>query len=544
MEKKDVKYLAFEGGGGKGAAYLGAVAALEDLEVLPIDPLKNVVDKSTVPYYLKQGGNQVKGVSGSSAGAITALCLSIGMKAKDIATELQNPHQFMDFFDVPRQKNDAGRCGQRIKSVEWGNGHPFGGGVELKNAAGLGFFGNVILNSLRNLFSSALRKDPVAKRIAFNEESHACYKKPQKVTNISGGSNMSYPAQDDIFFDHIRQLMYSGGIFPGIGSRVFFRKILLRYLFGFPERVSLAFAKDLNKSLGVYNVTNVMTFLKENGVDENPMLKRFKATITDLWWNNLMASPRDFFNELMNIDFKTLFYLTGVQLVVTGSNVTYAAPRVFSVDYTPDFPVAEAVSISMNLPVVFSPVAVRCQVISRVWFERNAQVSDNPYTDWFAYNHRYRGLYVDGGVQLNYPLHLFNAPEGRPYYEFNLAEKRIRTQDLNPHTLGFRLGLPDKKTVPFDSDADVLAQLDLGTYMGNLVGTMMFFSEDGQVRTKREFEQTITIDTGSLGTLDFAPSRTKGEAPIRNAYQKTIQRLFPYPMGEANLDKVINMLPK
>ncbi|MCS5712232.1 patatin-like phospholipase family protein [Candidatus Berkiella aquae] len=65
----DYKYLALEGGGAKGEAYIGMASALEKLGIL----------------------KDIKAVSGASAGAITALVLATGWnvkRMKDILTEL------------------------------------------------------------------------------------------------------------------------------------------------------------------------------------------------------------------------------------------------------------------------------------------------------------------------------------------------------------------------------------------------------------------------------------------------------------------------
>src|SRR4051794_925896 len=99
----DIQYLAFEGGGGKGVAFLGAINALESLKVLPI---KRKGD----------GENQIKGISGASAGAITALFLAMGVKAEDLKKILSRPQDFKGFFDKAEpgiyrsvnSKNEAG----------------------------------------------------------------------------------------------------------------------------------------------------------------------------------------------------------------------------------------------------------------------------------------------------------------------------------------------------------------------------------------------------------------------------------------------------
>src|SRR5690606_13552055 len=85
---QDVEYLALEGGGGKGVTYLGAIRALENLGVLPID-------------INRPGQNQIKGISGASAGAITALMLAMGLDSTELQRILSNASTFTGFFDGP-----------------------------------------------------------------------------------------------------------------------------------------------------------------------------------------------------------------------------------------------------------------------------------------------------------------------------------------------------------------------------------------------------------------------------------------------------------
>ena len=74
----EVRYLALEGGGGKGFAYLGALEILEKQGVLA----------------------NLRGVAGTSAGAITAMMIALGMKPTMIADELAH-NDFNTFFDAP-----------------------------------------------------------------------------------------------------------------------------------------------------------------------------------------------------------------------------------------------------------------------------------------------------------------------------------------------------------------------------------------------------------------------------------------------------------
>ena len=78
LRPEDIRYLALEGGGGKGFAYLGALQLLDDHKVL----------------------DQIKGVAGASAGAITALMISLGMSATEIGKKIDET-DFTEFFDDP-----------------------------------------------------------------------------------------------------------------------------------------------------------------------------------------------------------------------------------------------------------------------------------------------------------------------------------------------------------------------------------------------------------------------------------------------------------
>src|SRR5215467_6659289 len=82
LAPRDVRYIALEGGGGKGFAYLGAIEVLE----------------STKPNVLKQ----LAGVAGTSAGAITALMLAMGLTAAEI--KKQTEVDFNTFFDPPQPR--------------------------------------------------------------------------------------------------------------------------------------------------------------------------------------------------------------------------------------------------------------------------------------------------------------------------------------------------------------------------------------------------------------------------------------------------------
>ena len=77
--KEDVRYLAFEGGGGKGVSYIGALEALEELGILTYFE-KHIEGKSVT----RLNPEKIKGVSGTSVGSVVALLLACGFKAEEM----------------------------------------------------------------------------------------------------------------------------------------------------------------------------------------------------------------------------------------------------------------------------------------------------------------------------------------------------------------------------------------------------------------------------------------------------------------------------
>lgn len=126
VAQADVRYLCFEGGGGKGILFAGAVKSLEELGIL-----------SYAGGRLNPSG-QIKGIAGSSAGALTAVLLSIGYTPAQLRSLVLRDYDFDQFFDLPsvpaKQPTPAGCVS---------NGHGpylrrlFGGGLQGRAVARL-----------------------------------------------------------------------------------------------------------------------------------------------------------------------------------------------------------------------------------------------------------------------------------------------------------------------------------------------------------------------------------------------------------------------
>lgn len=412
----NVHFLALEGGGGKGVAYLGAIRALESKGVLPIR-----LDR--------RGKNQIKGLSGASAGAITSLLLAMGATSQQIAEILSHSKTFDDFFDGP----DPGL----IRAVDQKN-KPV---------------------TLRECPKEMSKQD-------FVDRGLAPIAPVLKVRDVIASLVDLFFSPTDrtvrkVFLDYpdyyLYNLIYDRGIFPGVAPRRFLAGVVSKFL--------------------------------ETKIQQGVARREFPEGTTG-----------------KDLNFDQFEQITGVELVITGANVTKHRPMVFSKRHTPLFPVAEAVGISMNLPILFKPVKVEALVAPSALVDKAED---------------YQGFWVDGGLLNNFPLHAFD------HHSPQISSRFPDLRPLNPHILGLRLtdGPPDYqkkgKEAPSTGFAALLAPLK--EHVGNIFETLMFPSEGGQIRTIEEIEQTIDLFTYDLETTEFAPPPKKSEKPKQEAERAVIQ---------------------
>ncbi|MDF1781667.1 MAG: patatin-like phospholipase family protein [Alcanivoracaceae bacterium] len=412
-QPQDVEYLSMEGGGGKGVTYLGAVRALEQLNVLPID-------------INRPGQNQIKGISGSSAGAITALMLAMGLNSTELERILSNSSTFTGFFDDPSP--GLYRTVTRGNAAEMRHDAPSGSSVmEFISARRSSIAG---WSNIAGLFASLARSG------AFGPVSNPMIAK--LVRDPEG---------------YLYNLVFDRGLFPGFAARRFLTGAVAGYL---SRRIMQMTGGVIVSGAGQLNFTQ-------------------------------------------------FFQLTGVDLVITGANVTTNRPAVFSKRHTPNFPVAEAVGISMNLPFIFKPVHVEADVpVGR--FNQNAN--------------DYHGLWVDGGILNNFPLHAFD------FLGSAVSTSYPDLRPLHPNMLGLRLTEGPNAHASSSSTSGTFSVLL--EHLGNIVNTVLYPSEQGQIRTPDEAEQSIDLYTYDLETTNFAPTAAQSQTPIQEA-ERAVLRYFGGP---------------
>jgi NTE family protein len=171
-----------------------------------------------------------------------------------------------------------------------------------------------------------------------------------------------------------------------------------------------------------------------------------------------------------------------------GTNLSTRYGEVFSFEHTPLVRIADAVRISMSIPLFFKSF-------------------ENPRGD----------RYVDGGVLNNYPVQVFDrvkyveTPDHRratEYYDRQNAELAAAHPQASPHvynqeTLGFRLDSGAEIAVLRDG-AEPPHQVigDFFDYCWALIETVLNAQESQHLHSD-DWHRTIYIDTVGVGTTDF-----------------------------------------
>jgi NTE family protein len=214
-----------------------------------------------------------------------------------------------------------------------------------------------------------------------------------------------------------------------------------------------------------------------------------------------------------------------------GTNISTHYTEVFSHEHTPRMCIADAVRISMSIPLFFA--------------SRRSPRGD---------------VYVDGGVMDNYPVKLFDRRryivdevlsthgEESPYYKKH--NNKIKRQGLkispyvyNKETLGFRLDSEREIAMFRDQAEPVAAPIDdFFDYTRNLLKTIMDAQTNYHLHSD-DWQRTIYIDTLGVKTTDFKITDAKKKALVKSGREGT-QNYFDWYDNPANkpANRVTNFL--
>ena len=179
------------------------------------------------------------------------------------------------------------------------------------------------------------------------------------------------------------------------------------------------------------------------------------------------------------------------ELYVVGTNLTMQMPVIYSAEMTADFPVWEAVRVSMSIPLFFAAMKL----------------------------YRAKQVLVDGGVTWNYPLDLF---DDRKYL---VNQNAFTTPDYtrydenhvyNKETLGLRVDTVDEIQAEKDSWRLPPQQIDdFFDYIRSLVGYMTDTANKMHLH-KNDWHRTIILDASGVKSTEFDLTDAKVQMLVQN----------------------------
>ena len=211
--------------------------------------------------------------------------------------------------------------------------------------------------------------------------------------------------------------------------------------------------------------------------------------------------------------FKSLYFM--------GTNLSTTFSEVFSAEHTPRTCIADAVRISMSIPL------------------------------FFAAKRSVRGdVYVDGGVLDNYPVKLFdrkkyldsgNFTETEYYKKINAAfvdaERPISNYVYNKETLGFRLDTKAEISLFRDHAEPQHKKIDnFFKYTWALISTLMGAQDSAHLHSD-DWARTIYIDTLGVSTTDFDLSDDKKKELVSSGREGTVKYFEWYDNPESKPNK-------
>jgi len=264
-------------------------------------------------------------------------------------------------------------------------------------------------------------------------------------------------------------------------------------------------------------------------------LKDIKRLIKDFGWHK-----GDFFNTWVgdrilgrlgnrHATFRDLKDANCPDLYVVGTNLSTGFAEFFSAERHPDMKLATAVRISMSIPLFF------------------AAVNHGPRND----------VYVDGGVQLNYPVKLFDreryidlvneptAARRTPYYNEENARFQLDRPGHSPYvynrqTLGLRLDRKEEIALfRYDEPIQGKPIENFGDYARRLIGALMNAQENMHLHSD-DWQRTVYINTLDVGTTDFDVSDPTKQALIEEGIRGT-EKYFGWfdNQAETPVNKVV-----
>lgn len=434
IELNNKKFITFKGGGGKGNAYLGVIEFLESEKMNKLLPLR------------AQGG-PIIGVSGASAGAITALTVALGMHSKDIRDLMKvSTSKFFkkDGFKFEYFMTEDDPLPGVYRAVEILPS-------ETGYITNIGYTHDSIYQD--DVIDKTTKLKAKRKRDVFNAQQETAEKidgwlkdndsdyqirnddSPADQINedlmkklakfridVAGGKNANFSqipiVNNDL--DRLNKTLIWKFLTPQL-FRLFENDLLTKIHNGTASPIEKAIGNRKEVWKYIYNL------VYDRGLFSGSYVREHFKDLIDYYLHEYHKDKyklvrNKYLHSNSSITFKDFVDVTGVDLRVGATNMTAGENVIFSAFHTPFFPVSEAVAMSMNIPGVFKPIYLKNKDVFGAELEhKNSNLKS--------------GLYVDSGLTNNMPMKTFFETYG----------------DVSNNILGFRvIEGPNPKTFNFD----------------------------------------------------------------------------------------------
>lgn len=253
---------------------------------------------------------------------------------------------------------------------------------------------------------------------------------------------------------------------------------------------SMDFKKFMDNSFGIFR--DLFRLITKFGWNKGDFFSGWIGEVI----KEKLGSPKATFGDLQSSG-RPLLYMVG-------TNLSTGYSEVFSAERHSDMPLASAVRISMSIPLFFT--AIR-------------------YGD-------HKDVYVDGGVQLNYPVKSFDrekyidmenesyAAKQTDYYEkenkdFIQVHPNRSPYVYNRQTIGLRLDTQEQIGIyRYNEPPKERTIKKFSHYAGSLINALMTVQENQHLHTD-DWHRTIYINTLDVGTTDFSLTEEKKNALIQ-----------------------------
>ena len=275
--------------------------------------------------------------------------------------------------------------------------------------------------------------------------------------------------------------------------------------------LSLDFRKFMDDSWGI--VPDADRLIKQFGWYKGDFFRNWIGKLIKEKTGNSETTFDDIEAMKEKYGFKSLYFM--------GTNLSTSYTEIFSAEHTPRVCVADAVRISMSIPL------------------------------FFAAKRSIRGdVYVDGGLLDNYPIKLFDRKKyldsgnftETDYYkrinsQFEEAERPISSYVFNKETLGFRLDTKAEISVFRDHAEPQHQNVDnFFDYTWALIHSIIEAQQSSHLHND-DWARTVYIDTLGIGTTDFDLSDVKKKELVQSGKDGALKYFEWYDNLDAKPNK-------